>query len=61
MQMQRAVVYTRVSTEEQVANYSLESQEESCRRHAKQNDIEVVKVFREEGASAKTVSGVNFA
>jgi len=57
MEMQRAVIYTRVSTEEQVANYSLESQEKECRRYASRNDMETVKVFREEGASAKTING----
>ena len=57
LEMPRAVIYTRVSTEEQVANYSLETQEETCRRYAKQKDLEIVRVFREEGASAKTING----
>lgn len=53
----KAVVYTRVSTEEQVENYSLATQEEICRREAKFKGYEVVEVFREEGKSAKTITG----
>ena len=53
----KAIIYTRVSSEEQVENFSLGTQEESCRRDAKHKGFEIVKVFREEGKSAKTIIG----
>lgn len=56
-EMLKAIIYTRVSTEEQTTNYSLDFQEETCKRYAQQNDLKVVKVFREEGVSAKTING----
>ena len=52
---QTAVVYLRVSTEEQVENYSLDTQSEICRREAERRGLEIVRVFREEGRSAKTI------
>ncbi len=53
----KAVIYIRVSSEEQVENFSLRTQEEICRRDAKFKGYEVVEVFREEGKSAKTIMG----
>ena len=53
----KAVIYIRVSSEEQVENYSLGTQEEICRREATRRGYEVVQVFREEGRSAKTITG----
>lgn len=53
----KAILYTRVSSEEQVENFSLGTQEEICRRDAKHKGYEIVKVFREEGKSAKTIVG----
>jgi site-specific DNA recombinase len=52
--MKKVVVYTRVSTDEQVENMSLGNQLEACSRYAEAQELEVVKVFREEGESAKT-------
>ncbi len=52
-----AIIYLRVSSEEQVENFSLETQEEICRKEAKRRGYEVVEVFREEGKSAKTITG----
>ena len=51
-----AVIYVRVSSEEQVANHSLKVQEEDCRRYCKQHGHQVFQVFREEGVSAKTTN-----
>ena len=48
----RAVIYTRVSTEEQVKGYSLTSQEDMCREFCKNQGWELVKVFLERGESA---------
>lgn len=55
--MGKAVIYLRVSTEDQVDNYSLDTQEEICNREAGKRGVEVLKIFREEGRSAKTISG----
>jgi len=51
----KAVIYTRVSTTEQVENHSLETQEKFCLAYCAKNGVEVAKIFREEGESAKTV------
>lgn len=53
----KGVVYLRVSSEEQVDNFSLETQQEICLKEAQRRGIEIVKVFREEGKSAKTITG----
>ncbi len=53
----KAVVYLRVSTEEQVDNFSLDTQEKICRSEAQRRGYQIVEVFREEGRSAKTIIG----
>lgn len=53
----RAVIYLRVSTEEQVDNFSLETQERICVQEAQRHNMEVVQIFREEGRSAKNIIG----
>lgn len=55
--LKKAVIYLRVSTEEQVDNYSLDNQEDICRKEALRRGYEIVLVFREEGRSAKTILG----
>ncbi|MCB0190591.1 MAG: recombinase family protein [Anaerolineae bacterium] len=50
----RVVIYTRVSSAEQVGGYSLEAQEEQCRQWAATQGYEVVRVFVEPGVSART-------
>ena len=52
-----AVIYLRVSSEEQVDNYSLETQEEICTREAAKNNLQVLDIFREKGKSAKNIAG----
>ncbi len=52
----KAVLYVRVSTSEQVNNYSLDTQERACREYCEREGIQVERVFREEGESAKTVN-----
>ena len=50
-----AVIYVRVSTERQVTEgASLETQERDCRAMCARNDWVVMRLFREEGESAKT-------
>lgn len=53
----RAILYLRVSTEEQVENFSLDTQEDICRKEAEKRGFEVIEVFREEGRSAKNIIG----
>lgn len=52
----RAVIYIRVSDPSQVDNNSLETQENICKSFAKSKNIEIVRVFREEGISAKNTN-----
>lgn len=49
-----AIIYTRVSSKEQVDGFSLESQERACINFAQKNNLEILKIFQEEGESAKT-------
>lgn len=50
--LQRAVIYIRVSSEKQVDNYSLDFQEKTLRKYAQNENMQVLRVFREEGHSA---------
>lgn len=52
--MKKAVALVRVSTEGQVDKYGLDAQLYDITEYAKNNDIELVKVFREEGVSGAT-------
>lgn len=47
----KAVIYVRVSSEKQIDNFSLDTQEKILRSYAESNSYQVVKVFREEGKS----------
>lgn len=53
----KAIIYLRVSTEEQVDNFSLDTQESICRKEAEKRGYEITQIFREEGKSAKTIIG----
>ena len=48
------VIYIRVSSEKQVDGYSLDSQAELCQKRAIETGYDVIKIYREEGISAKT-------
>ncbi len=52
--MRTGIIYTRVSSDEQVKGTSLREQEEFCLKYCAEKDIDVLKVFCEEGASAKS-------
>ncbi|MDP3763593.1 MAG: recombinase family protein, partial [bacterium] len=52
----KAVIYTRVSSDEQVKGTSLEHQEELCQKYCKEKGLEIVSVFEEQGESAKDLS-----
>src|SRR5713101_4669243 len=47
------VIYCRVSSKEQIEGTSLESQRLACEEYARSNNIGVLKVFIEQGESAK--------
>lgn len=53
----KVVLYLRVSTEEQVDNFSLGTQEEICKKEAERRHFKIDKIYREEGKSAKTIAG----
>lgn len=50
----KAIIYVRVSTEEQVHGGSLVAQETDCTAWCGRNGYQVVEVYRDEGESAKT-------
>ena len=56
----KGIIYVRVSSEEQVKGTSLENQDELCRAYCKSKGIDVVGIYREEGASAKTAQRAEF-
>src|SRR5216683_7567549 len=47
------VIYCRVSSKEQIEGTSLESQRLACEEYARSNNIRILKVFVEQGESAK--------
>ena len=56
----RAAIYCRVSTEDQVKNLSLSTQENACKNYCQQHGFDVDRVFVEEGESAKTTDRTEF-
>ena len=57
---QNAVIYIRVSSAEQVTNFSLKTQEKACRKYCSDLGYEVSKVFCDAGESAKTTDRTQF-
>lgn len=53
----KAIIYLRVSTEEQVDNFSLDTQLDICKKEAEKRGYEIIEIFREEGKSAKSILG----
>ncbi len=54
--VQKAVIYCRVSSPEQVKNgHGLSSQETRCREYARHKKLEVIEVFSEEGISGSLI------
>ena len=55
--MPKGIIYYRVSTEDQAQNgVSLEQQKKACLEYALNHDIEITKLFHDDGVSAKTVN-----
>ena len=59
-QKKNAVIYCRVSTDEQVENLSLSTQRQRAITYCTQNNWQVVEVFQDEGKSAKTTQREEF-
>ena len=55
-----AVIYTRVSTVEQVQNLSLRTQLEACRHYCETHGLTVDAEFTDRGESAKTINRPQF-
>ncbi len=55
MSKPRVILYTRVSSDQQVDNTSLDQQEKIGKEYCKRMNYELVQVFREEGESAKFI------
>lgn len=53
----KCCLYLRVSSEEQLSNFSIATQEDICRREAERKGLIVDRIFVEEGKSAKNISG----
>ena len=54
--MNKVVIYTRVSTEDQAREgYSLQAQENTLREYAKTNQYDVINVYSDEGVSGKSI------
>lgn len=54
--IKKAFAYLRVSSEEQVTNFSLDNQKDYCLREAQRQNYEIETIYREEGVSAKTIN-----
>ena len=55
-----AVIYCRVSSNEQVKGTSLAMQEKLCVEYAERQGLDVLKIYVEEGESAKTADRTEF-
>ena len=57
----RALIYTRVSTDEQAkTGFSLANQEKECKNFAERNGYEVIKIYVEKGESGSTSKRTEF-
>lgn len=56
----KAVIYTRVSTDEQTKNLSLELQRRECSAYCERNKFSIDRIFEERGESAKTTNRPQF-
>ena len=54
------IIYTRVSSDEQVKGTSLDEQLSACQKYCDDKNIKVLEVFREEGESAKSTDRHEF-
>src|SRR3989338_2478833 len=54
--IKKAYAYLRVSSEEQVTNFSLDNQLDYCKHEALRQVYDLASIYREEGVSAKTLN-----
>lgn len=59
MTIKTAVGYLRVSSEDQICNFSLENQADFIKRYCKDNNFELVELFTDAGRSGQTIEGRN--
>lgn len=55
-----AIAYVRVSSQDQINGTSLDEQLDACARYCVENNIQLLRVFREEGVSAKSINREKF-
>lgn len=55
--MDGCYLYLRVSSEDQISNFSLDTQKELCNKEAQRRQYTVLGTYREEGKSATTIDG----
>lgn len=58
--MKKAIIYTRVSSNDQIENTSLQHQFEKCKTFAKLKDFKIVKHYSDEGFSGKNFNRPSF-
>jgi site-specific DNA recombinase len=56
----RAVIYTRVSSDDQVEGFSLEAQREACLKLCEDRGYQIIGIYEERGRSGKTVHRPQF-
>ena len=56
----KAVIYTRVSSEEQIENYSLSAQNEAATKFAQERGWDIIHLYEERGRSAKDTNRPHF-
>lgn len=57
MNKKTAILYLRVSSEEQTRNFSLDNQKQRTTDYCKSNDYEIVRIFSDPGKSATSIAG----
>ena len=56
LEKKKCLIYIRVSSYDQIEGTSLNMQDRLCREYANKRGFEVLRLFREEGESAKTAN-----
>ena len=59
--MKNVVAYVRVSSQSQIENTSIETQIEKIELHCKLHDINIIKIFKDEGISAKDIERPSYS
>ena len=59
-ELTNGIIYVRVSSYDQIAGTSLDTQESICREYAQKENINILNVYIEKGESAKTIDRTEF-